>query len=247
MNITISKKWWLVLGVVLLLSAGVVILSETSYVEDYIDKTVVRQFNRMHYDSRVYKNTEWLGVLTAQNPCDMWVLQEIIFNLKPDFIVETGTLYGGSSLFFAMMLAQVNENGKVITVDIKPRIEKASRFDVFQKRVEVITGDSASPAVVDRIAQQVKGRKVLVTLDSLHTKEHVLKELKLYSKLVSEDSYLIVQDTNVNGNPVEPEHGPGPMEAVKEFLSENKDFEIDRSMEKHMLTYYPSGYLKRIR
>ncbi len=79
-------------------------------------------------------------------------------------------------------------------------------------------------------------------LDSLHIKDHVLKELRLYSKFVSKNSYLIVQDTIINGHPARPDYGPGPMEAVQEFLKENKDFEIDRELERQMLTYYPSGF-----
>lgn len=94
--------------------------------------------------------------------------------------------------------------------------------------------------------KRVKNSKVLVTLDSLHTKKHVLKELNLYSNFVSLNSYIVVQDTNVR-HQVLPDFGPGPMEAVEEFLKTNKDFEIDHSREKFLLTFYPSGYLKRIK
>jgi cephalosporin hydroxylase len=113
--------------------------------------------------------------------------------------------------------------------------------------VKVIRGDSVSPEVVNEIAREAGQGKVLVTLDSLHTREHVLKEMNIYSKFVTSGSYLIVQDTNINGHPVYPEFGPGPMEAVEEFLKNNRDFEVDRSREKFLLTAYPSGFLKKIR
>ncbi len=244
-----SHNWRVIGAVSCLLAAVMVILPGCGTREPPLDKkTVIREFNKLYYYSNLQHRAMWMGIQTMQNPCDMWMMQEIITKIKPDFIVETGTANGGSTLFFAMLQEQLNKNGKVITVDIDPKTEGVSeKFNVFRERVEVITGDSASPEVADKIAKQVQGHVVLVTLDSLHTKDHVLKELKLYSKLVSIDSYLIVQDTNLNGHPVYPNWGPGPMEAVEEFLMDNKDFEINRSMERHMLTSYPSGYLKRVR
>jgi cephalosporin hydroxylase len=208
---------------------------------------LIRRFNHLHYDSNEWRHNSWLGVPSQQNPCDMWMMQEIISEVKPDVIVETGTMKGGSSLYFAMLLEQLNENGKVITVDINPQVEEALKHEIFRKRVEVIAGDSVSPETISRIAEQVKGRRCIVMLDSLHTKEHVLKELRLYSPFVSTNSYLIVQDTNINGHPAVPEYGPGPMEAVVEFMKDNKDFEIDRSRERQLLTYFPMGFLRRVR
>lgn len=208
---------------------------------------IIQEFNQLHYYLEAWTQNTWLGVQTFQNPCDLWTMQEIIAKIRPDFIVETGTANGGSSLFFAMILAQVNDKGRVITVDIEPRTESAAKYAIFRERVEVIKGDSVSPEVISRITERVKGHRVLVTLDSLHTKDHVLKELKLYSQFVTLNSYLIVQDTNINGHPVLPNFGPGPMEALKEFIGEHKEFDIDRNMERQLLTYYPSGYLKRVR
>jgi cephalosporin hydroxylase len=248
MSIVCSDKWKILCGVLVLLVAVDAALPTCGMGEPPANKEeIIRDFNLLHYNSRLWNHTTWMGIQTQQNPCDMWVFQEILWDLKPDFVIETGTFNGGSSLFFAMVLAEATEKGRVISVDINPHIEQVSKFKVFRDRVEVIKGDSVSPEVIDKIAEQVKGHVVLVTLDSLHTKDHVLKELKLYSKFVSVNSYLIVQDTNVNGHPVFKRHGPGPMEAVEEFLKDNKDFEIDRNMERHMLTYYPSGYLKRVR
>jgi cephalosporin hydroxylase len=154
---------------------------------------------------------------------------------------------GGTTLFYATVLEKVNQNGKVITIDVDPRVEEASKLKIFKERVEVIKGSSVSPEVIDKIDKRVKNKKIIVMLDSLHTKEHVLKELNLYSNFVSLNSYIIVQDTNLNGHPVASDFGPGPMEAVEEFLKTNKHFKIDHSREKFLLTFYPSGYLKRMK
>ena len=216
-------------------------------VENFSDQKVRKRFNQIYYNSNVWQKTKWLGVDSWQNPCDNWVMQEIISEIKPDFIIETGTMNGGTTLFYATILEKVNDSGKIITVDVNPNVQEASKHKIFKERVEVIKGNSVSPEVFSKIAKRVKNSKVLVTLDSLHTKGHVLKELELYSKLVSLNSYIVVQDTNVNGHPVLPFYGEGPMEAVEEFLKTNKSFEIDRSREKFLLTFYPSGYLKRIK
>jgi cephalosporin hydroxylase len=213
----------------------------------YSDQEVIRRFNQIYYWTFFWKEIKWLSIPSFQNPCDNWVIQEIISEIKPDFIIETGTAKGGSTLFYATVLEKVNQNGKVITIDVDPQVEEASKLKIFKERVEVIKGSSVSPELIDEIDKKVKNKKVVVILDSLHTKEHVLKELDLYSNFVSLDSYIVVNDTNLNGHPVVPGFGPGPMEAVREFLKNNKDFEIDHDREKFLLTFYPSGYLKRMK
>lgn len=203
---------------------------------DQENETIVK-FNEIYYDTGLFGKASWLGVRALQNPCDNWIMQEIITEVKPDFVVESGTFHGGTTLYYAMVLEQVNPNGKVLTIDINPAVKKASQFKTFRERVEVIKGNSVSPEVIEKIRQRVNGKRVLVTLDSDHSKPHVLREMQFYGPLVSLGSYLVVQDTN----------GEGPYEAVQEFLKGNKDFVIDKSREKFLLTFYPSGYLKRIR
>ena len=207
---------------------------------------VIYSFNQIYLASRITRNTYWFGIPTLQAPTDMWAMQEIITELKPNYIVETGTYLGGSALFFATVLENVNPEGTVITVDLsdfRRRGYDASEFPVFSNRVEFVRGDSVSPAVVGKIRQEVTGR-VMVFLDSGHSKEHVLKELELYWPLVSIGSYLILHDTN---------RGPhlflnrfGPFGAVQDFLAKHKNFQLDHAREKFLLTYSPSGYLKRI-
>jgi cephalosporin hydroxylase len=208
---------------------------------------IVKKFTQVYYASRVHDRTTWLGVSALQNPCDMWSMQEIISEIKPDFIIETGTYKGGGALYFATILQNVNGAGKVITVDINPQVEAASKFKVFQERVEVIQGSSVSTQVTDQIARRVADSKVIVTLDSNHHKDHVLKELEIYSKFVSLGSYLIVQDTAHHGHPLQTDYGEGPMEALSSFLKTNQNFVVDSSREKFLLTFFPQGYLKRIK
>ncbi len=216
-------------------------------VTDHSEREIVEEFHKL-YHKKVTFDSHYLGVESIQFPGDNWVMQEIISEIKPDFIVETGTAKGGTALFYATILDQL-EKGKVITVDIEPHDPKVLQFDTWRERVEALQGSSISPEIFNRIKAKVEGRKVLVTLDSEHTKEHVLKELELYSKLVPPNSYIVVQDTHLNGHPVpwpRLEKTGGPWEAVEEFLKTNKNFEIDRSREKHLVTQNPSGFLKRV-
>ena len=205
--------------------------------EDIIDK-----FHILYYNSRrrTWGNTFWFGIPIQKCPLDLWIYQEIIFEVKPDIIIESGTADGGSSLFLASVCDLIDK-GKVITIDIG---EKQSRPN--HKRIKYLLGSSISGEIVEQVRKLVTDNdKTMVILDSDHRKEHVLNELKIYSKLVSKGSYIIVEDTNVNGRPVRPEFGPGPMEAVEEFVKEDKEFTIDRSREKFYLTFNPRGFLRK--
>ena len=236
-----GRKIALLTGFLLVL--GIVLMKAFDLREDYI----IREFNKIYYASERHRETYWVGISSYQNPCDNWVMQEIIAEVKPDFIIESGTALGATTLFYATVLQQVNDRGKVLTIDIRPDFEEAAKFKIWQERVEPITGNSVSPEVVERVSERTRGGKILITLDSDHRKEHVLKELQLYARLVSLGSYIVVQDTNVHGHPVMPKLGEGPYEAVQEFLKTNKDFVIDHSKEKFLLTWYPSGFLKRVK
>jgi cephalosporin hydroxylase len=208
--------------------------------------SLIAEFRLVYFGSLVWEKTTWLGVHSYQTPTDNWVMQEIMTEVDPDFVIETGTRNGGTALYYASILTLLGDGGHVITVDIEPKVEKAEKRKLFRDRVQVVTGDSVASAVVDPIRKRVAGKKVLVTLDSLHTKEHVLKEMELYGPMVSVGSYLVVQDTIANGHPALPDFGPGPQEAVDEFLKTHKEFEVDHSREKFLLTFYPNGFLKKV-
>jgi cephalosporin hydroxylase len=211
------------------------------------DERLIGDFTRLYHTLGIHYRTKWLGISTLENPCDMWAIQEIIAETRPDFIVETGTYKGGGAIYYASILQFVNPAGKVITVDIKPQFDDAAKLELFRERVEFIEGSSVSDEVIRKVSERVRGARVLVTLDSDHHMSHVLNELRLYSRLVSPGCYLIVQDTSHNGYPLRTAYGKGPMEALEQFLSENRDFEPDASREKFLLTFHPKGYLKRVR
>jgi len=214
------------------------------YIAPNLEKDTIDQFHKLYYDSHIfgktYASTFWLGVQALKCPLDLWIYQEIIFEITPDVIIECGTAYGGGTLFLASMCDLVN-NGTVVTIDIKNRESRPQH-----KRIKYLLGSSTSEEIAGQVGELISSKdKVMVILDSDHRKEHVLKELRIYGKFVTKGSYIIVEDTNVNGHPVRPSFGPGPMEGVEEFLKENKNFVIDKEREKFLMTFNPRGYLKK--
>jgi cephalosporin hydroxylase len=205
------------------------------------EERIVREFHRVYYDSpsRTWGNTFWFGTPTQKCPLDLWVYQEILYELRPELIVETGTASGGSALFLASV-CELLGRGEVVSVDILQQ-ERPTH-----ERVTYLTGSSIAPEIARGITELAGDRSpVLVILDSDHTRDHVLEELRLFGPLVTPGSYLIVEDTNINGHPVLPDFGPGPMEAAAEFLRESPEFTIDLEREKFFLTFNPRGFLRK--
>lgn len=207
-------------------------------------RLLVDEFHKLFYRSleQTWNHTFWLGVPTLKCPLDLWVFQEILFETKPDWIIEAGTFKGGSALFMANVLDAIGHGG-ILTIDIEDFKGKP-----VHERITYLIGSSTSEEIVKQVRERIgKDDKVMVVLDSDHKAEHVLNELKLYGPLVSKGLYLVVEDTNVNGHPVVPRFGPGPMEALESFLKENDSFQIDESREKFLLTFNPRGFLRKIR
>jgi len=192
----------------------------------------------------LHRNT-WFGVPAVQNPLDVWVTQEILYEVKPDFIVEPGTLEGGSAVLWAMLMEFINPDARIITIDIIDKVPTAKEIPVAKERVDFLIGDSVSPEILAEVKRRTAGGKVLVILDSLHTEEHVYKELQAYSPLVSLGSYLIVQDTGI-GVPGGSMH-PGAGRAATRFIAETDAFKLDRTRERLVMSHNPGGYLKRVR
>jgi len=209
------------------------------------EDAAIRAFTDVWVDRiGIYQHSRWLGVETLQNPMDAWVTQEIIQEVKPDFIVEAGTYKGGSALLWAMVLKEVNPRGRVITIDIEDKVTGAKRQPIWSERIDFLVGSSTDPEIVAEVKRRVAGGRVLMILDSLHTRDHVQAELELYSPIVNRGSYIIVQDTGI--------WKPAPMkfwgsEGVRRFLAENDAFVIDRKRERFIITNNPHGYLKRVR
>lgn len=204
--------------------------------------SISEQFHELYYESRVWRNTFWLGVEMQKCPLDLWIYQELLHEVRPRYIVETGTAAGGSALFLASICDLLGV-GEIITVDVEERPARPKHA-----RIEYLKGSSVAAETVRAIKERVAGvSPVLVILDSDHSRQHVSRELRLYGEMVTEGSYLIVEDTNVNGHPVFQNHGPGPMEAVESFLRETPQFTPDRDREKFFLTFNPKGYLRKIK
>lgn len=209
------------------------------------NKRAIVEFSKLFYNQSIiggtWNESRWLGTRILKNPLDLFVYQEIIFEVKPDIIVETGTAYGGSALYFASILELLGK-GKVVTIDITAPVLP------IHKRVTFVHGSSTDADIFSRVKKLIgASKKVLVILDSDHSKRHVFHELLMYSKLVSRGSYLIVEDTNLNGNPVRGDFGPGPNEALSKFLKKKKSFVVDKKREKFLVTHNPRGFLKKVR
>lgn len=216
-------------------------------------------------------NFRWMGRPAIQFPNDAWAMQELIWEVKPDLIIEAGIAHGGSLVCYASMLAMLDvadtvESGgvmdpsktkrKVLGLDIDIRTHNREAIEQHPMRpwIEMIEGSSIAKEVVDQVYELAKKyKRIMVSLDSNHTHDHVLAELKAYAPLVSEGSYCVVFDTIVEDvpksiSPVRP-WGPGnnPKTAVWEYLKTHPEFEIDKSIDhKLLISVAPDGYLKRV-
>lgn len=201
-------------------------------------------------------NFTWLGRPIIQLPQDIIALQEIIWRVRPDLIIETGIAHGGSVIFYASILELIGK-GEVLGVDIDIRAHNRREIEShpMYRRITMIEGSSTSEEVMEHVRRLCIGREnVLVSLDSNHTHSHVLKELELYSPLVTKGSYLVVFDTVIEDMPEELfsdrpwGKGNNPKTAVREFLSRNNRFLVDEEIEnKLMITVAPEGYLKCVK
>ena len=202
-------------------------------------------------------NFTWLGRPIIQFPQDIIAMQEIIWQVKPDLIIETGIAHGGSLICYASMLELIGGNGQVLGIDIdiqehnRVEIEKHSMF----KRITMIEGSSVDEKIAKQVHNFAKHKEnIMVVLDSMHTHDHVLRELQLYSPLVTKGSYLVVFDTAIEDMPDDffPDRpwgkGNNPKTAVWEFVKTNDRFVVDKEIEnKLLITVAPDGYLKCVR
>lgn len=218
-----------------------------------LSKDWLRESHYVNYD---YHFT-WLGRPIIQLPQDMFAMQELIWNIKPDLVIETGIAHGGSLIFYASILELIGENGKVLGVDIDIREHNRTAIEQHPmfKRIEMIEGSSTDEKLVSKVFNFAKNyQKIIVVLDSNHTHDHVLRELELYSPLVQKGNYLVVFDTLIEDIPdnafTDKPWGKGnnPKTAVYEFLKTNRRFEIDDDINaKLLLSVAPDGYLKCVK
>jgi cephalosporin hydroxylase len=215
---------------------------------------------RATWDSKYVYSFAWMGRPIIQLPEDMVRLQEVIWDLQPDVLVETGVAHGGSLVFYASLFEAMNK-GRVIGIDIeiRPHNRTAIEAHPMKKRIELIEGSSTAPEVVEQVKAQIKpGETVLVVLDSNHTKGHVLDELRAYADMVPVGSYIVATEgimEQVVGGPRTAEDWTwnNPRRAVHEFVAEDKRFIIEEptfpfneGVVKDRVTYWPDAFVKRI-
>ncbi|MFJ4054484.1 cephalosporin hydroxylase family protein [Pseudomonas sp. NPDC089743] len=197
----------------------------------------------------------WMGRPIIQLPQDMVAMQELIWKIKPDLIIECGIAHGGSIIYYASMMELVG-HGEVLGIDLDIRAHNREAIESHPmfKRISMIQGSSIDPEVVERVKALAEGKKVIVVLDSNHTHEHVLAELRAYAPLVSQGSYCVVMDTVVQDMPEDafPDRpwgvGDNPRTAVWAYLKETEDFVIDAEVhDKLLITVARDGYLRRVR
>jgi len=218
-----------------------------------LSRTWIQETAKHHYTY----NFSWLGRPIIQYPQDMIAVQEIIWQVEPDLIIETGIAHGGSLIFYASILELLGNNGQILGIDID--IREHNRVEIENhpmfKRITMIEGSSIDEEIAEQVHDFAKDKKqILVVLDSMHTHDHVLKELEFYSTLVTKGSYLVVFDTAIEDMPEDffPDRpwgkGNNPKTAVWEFLQTNNRFEIDKEMEnKLLITVAPDGYLSCVK
>jgi cephalosporin hydroxylase len=208
-------------------------------------RDVVSWFHQVYYgigdqNRGTWKQTFWMGTYVEKCPLDLWIYQELLHAIRPQLIVETGTMQGGSALYLCHICDLLNI-GEVITIDVRLPQNPPSH-----PRLTYLTGSSTDPQIIHQVQERAGGSApVMVFLDSDHSCRHVMDELRAYHPLVTPGSYMIVEDSNINGRPVLPGFGPGPGEAIEQFLNENRYFEVDRTCEKLLLTFNPGGYLRK--
>lgn len=206
-----------------------------------IRQAIIDAFHRLYWDKRTW-SLQWRGHNMIKWPADMFTYADIIHKKRPDVLIETGTWYGGSAMFFANCM-DLNGKGMVVSIDINPGSRRPEH-----PRIVYLEGDSVALAAVVKEelalleAERGEKLKVMASLDSDHSQAHVARELEAYKDIVTPGQYMVVEDTNLNGHPVHPDHGPGPWEAVQEF--KDPRFKADEMLAKRHLFSMHTWLLK---
>ena len=220
-----------------------VLWQETSVFKDPLSPAELERFHTaLIQKTGNFSRLNWLGTPIWQPVLDLWTLQETIFEVKPDLIIECGTYKGGSSFFYAQLFDLMGK-GRVITVDVE------KLHNLSHPRVTYLIGDSVSSGIVNRVGEEVERADgtVMVVLDSDHSRSHVMRELEAYHAFVTPGSYLHVQDGVIDVLPVFGPGRPGPLRAIEGFLKNHPEFELDEERsQRFLITHHPKGWLRRV-
>lgn len=223
-----------------------VLKSPWSAVQRYWDRRAVNRVHRLYYKSHAWAYNRFLGIRVKQLPSDVWTYQHLLWQDQPAFVLQTGICDGGSLLFFARMLDMMDADPAVPVIGVDVRLTKEAQT-VSHPRIHMVVGDAVASNTLAAVERLLPSGPGMVSLDSDHSYEHVRRELQLYSEYVGVGQHLVVEDTNVNGNPVSYDHGPGPMEAVDEFLVEDRRFEREDALwQGNLFSFHQFGWLKRV-
>jgi cephalosporin hydroxylase len=218
-------------------------------------KKAAHEFNVASNKELYSYNFTWMGRPIIQYPQDMIAMQELLWKIQPDLLIETGIAHGGSLIYYASIMELIGKGHVLgIDIDIREHNKKEIEAHPMYKRISMIQGSAIDLTIIEEVKTHIKlGMTVMVSLDSNHTHEHVLEELKLYAPLVTKDSYCVVFDTIVEDMPQAMydrpwDKGNNPKTAVWEFLESNTAFEIDTQIDnKLLISVAPQGYLKKVR
>ena len=211
------------------------------------DVSIPTAYHQWYYDSVVWQSIRWLGIQVFKSPMDLWVYQEILTEMRPNLIIEFGTHAGGSAVYFADILDDLGIDGEVITIDIT--MEHVADLARTRNSIRFIESSSIDPAVKAtlKLAAAQRPGRIFAILDSDHSKAHVYAEMVMMRDILRAGDYLVVEDGNINGHPVLPQWGPGPYEAVEQYVAEfPDDYTFDLAREhKFGFTFAPHGFLVR--
>jgi cephalosporin hydroxylase len=188
-----------------------------------------------------FNDVTWLGHPIWQNVLDLWTIQEAIYEIKPELLIETGTNRGGSAMFYANLFDAMN-GGEVVSIDV------TEMHECSHPRVSFLIGSSTDESITAAVRERCASAKgpVMVILDSDHTAAHVARELECYTPFVTSGSYVLVQDGVIDTLPTARSERPGPLVAIKEFLARHPEFEVDHARsERFLITHHPLGWLRR--